>query len=268
MRKVILGPLKGGITRLRIKGGANAKELYDLLNGYVDVSGSARARPGSDLVYTLPQGTSGMVYFDGNIHVFSTTLITGAPVGVVIDVLHNPAILFTGTITRIHFAKPFLGVLYVVAEFSDGSVYHYWLQNSSPWQANHAYLPHTNASEVPASPSVPNGFKYEPSPVLPEPDKWVANTPRAVGDEIIPTDGFVASNPQAGDFKQVVTEVIGSTPASGAVEPSWQTTIGGITYEYYESGETPSGSTTGSGGWNGNVGSNPDAPGGSRYLLP
>jgi hypothetical protein len=44
MRPVPVTTLRGGINRLRTKGGARADELYDLLNGYVDQAGGISNR--------------------------------------------------------------------------------------------------------------------------------------------------------------------------------------------------------------------------------
>lgn len=245
MKALELGPLKQGINRLRDKGGASVKFLYDLLNGYIDVTGTARSRSGTSKVVTLPTGSVGLSWFNGEYQVFSTTPIDTSTlaVPVKVNVLHHPDPTFTGTIARIHFAKPFLGVMYVVAEFSNGDVYHYWLQQGKSWQASHNYFPEEKPDELPVTPVTANGFFYEPSPAD-SPKPWKPLIERSVGDVITPSADFIANNPAAADYKMVVSEIIGSVPASGDSEPQWALTVGGVTYEYYQPGQTNPGDGT------------------------
>ncbi len=60
-RIVTLNAAKGGINRLRVKGGADPSTLYDLVNGYVDQAGVLCSRPGTENTVVLPGGaTKGM----------------------------------------------------------------------------------------------------------------------------------------------------------------------------------------------------------------
>jgi hypothetical protein len=123
-------------------------------------------------------------------------------------------------IKEIHFASPFMGVLYVVAEFSVadptvlaqyGSVFHYWIQGGSTWVASKDRL----IGDI-VVPSVLNGLAYvasrhgTPNPV------WAPSVLHSVGDKVEPTvpNGFY--------FTAITTE--GANPVSGATEPTWPTT--------------------------------------------
>lgn len=227
IRQANLGPLKAGITRLRDKGGASPESLFDLLNGYVDASGAPTSRAGTRLDHTLPAGTKGLCAFEGKLHVFALSATDPGNSDYVVDVLAHPDADFAGTLKAIHFAKPFLGFLYVVAEFSDGGVYHYWLQSSGTWSADHVYM----EGDI-VVPSAPNGLAYRATGDD-HPPAWQANQQYAVGDEVQPT--------VYNGYKYRLVEASGDNPASGTTEPVWPTTEGAQVSEDIDN--TPQSST-------------------------
>lgn len=211
-RPVPLTVLKGGISRLRAKGGARADSLYDLVNGHLTDEGTAIARPGTYRDYTLPVETRGLTYFNGGYHVFAAEVVV-VPAGFTLHVLVHPefdpgeAVI---PLKRIHFAEPMMGYLYVSAEFEDGTVRHYWLQNGTEWQANTMY----REGDI-VQPTVPNGIAFRATRYGPANPTWKAGTPRANGDIVEPT----AENTNG--FYYTVVDTAGATPASGTVEPTW-----------------------------------------------
>jgi len=216
MRREVLTTVKGGITRLRTKGAALKDTLYDLLNGYITAARTVKVRPGTFLTETMPAGTIGLVAFEGNLHVFSHNLVSSIPSGYVLDVLKSP----DGdlAITTIHFAEPFMGALYVAAEFSDGNIYHYWVRTAPDWVATNEY----DLNEL-CSPATADGFAYKATRLGSPYPSWTPAAPRAVDDLIEPTtyNGYY--------FKCV--SVVGVAPRSGDIEPSWPTTAGGLIFE-------------------------------------
>ncbi len=217
MRREALTTIKGGLSRLRTKGAALKDTLFDLLNGYVTAARTVRVRPGTFLNATLTTGTAGLTAFEGVLHVFSNLLVVGLPSNFALDIIKSPTDE-TFTISKIHFAEPFLGALYVVAEFSDGGIFHYWLQPTSTWRALTEY----QLKEL-IEPTVPDGFAYEATRLDPPFPTWTPNAPRAVGEKIEPT---VYSG-----FFMTVDAVFGTTPRSGDVEPIWPTEGGAIIIE-------------------------------------
>ena len=211
-RQITLTALKTGITRLRDKGGASPDGLYDLLNGYIDQAGAPRSRSGTSLVYTLPAGTKGLVQYGGKLLVLALTAPTITNSLFTYKIIKHPDPSFSGTIKTVHFAKPMLGWIYAVVEFSDGQILHYWLQEPTVWKAGTNYA--VNAS---VSPSVGNGFYYVASRDNPPP-AWQPNTQYALGDIVQPS----AYN----GFQYTVADVSGSNAASGSTEPVWPTTNG------------------------------------------
>lgn len=226
LRPLVLSSLDAGMTRLRIKGGAAQDALYELTNGYVDASGAPTSRDGTTWSYTLPAGTVGITAFGGKLHVFS-----GAPVMLtnslyVNDVLVNPKAGSTATLTTIYFAKPYLGFLYVVAGFSDGSTYHYWLQKPATWSASTVYG--INAQIIP---SPPNGLYYQAQTQISAP-VWQAKTPYVVGNFVQPST--------ANGYIYQCTAAIGPNPVSGTTEPTWPTSPGAQVFETVQGTTTPS----------------------------
>lgn len=130
-------------------------------------------------------------------------------------------------IKEIHFAAPFLGGLYVVAEFqpvdstqsSVGSVFHYWIQsstgsdNANTWQASNDY----GIGDV-VIPSTPNGLTFVASRHSAPNPTWQAGVLHSVNDIIEPT--------VYNSFKYTVISVEGTNPSTGTDEPTWPTTSG------------------------------------------
>ncbi|HEX7094966.1 MAG TPA: hypothetical protein VF183_03725, partial [Acidimicrobiales bacterium] len=63
--------LKGGIDRLRPKGGARADSLYDLVNAQITKEFQVEPRAGTRRAASLPEGTVGLCAFGGEFHVFA-----------------------------------------------------------------------------------------------------------------------------------------------------------------------------------------------------
>jgi len=242
VRSVSLSAVKAGITRLRDKGGASPDSLYDLLNGHVDASRSPVQRPGTAVDAILPPGTVGLCAFQGKLHVFSSNFVDPGDDRYVVDILRHPNVDYAGGLSRIHFAKPFLGFLYVVAEFENGDVFHYWLQFKGNW------LPLTFYKiDDTVKPSTPTGFFYKATSVD-NPPAWNPSTKYALGDVVQPT--------VYNGYKYTVVEADGDNPASGTTEPTWPTTDGAQVTEDVDLSQAPATTTT-----DGSTGS----PAGDRY---
>ena len=217
MRQQALSAVKAGITRLRDKGGASPDSVYNLLNGYVTAARTIKSRPGTRIALQLPPGTKGLVYFQGKFVVFASTVIASLSPEVEIEVLRHPSTP-EAAIADIHFAMPFLGFLYVVAEFVGGDVYHYWLEKGEVWQPNKTYLPGALVR-----PSTGNGLAYRLEGDRSGYVAWAPNVGRAVGDVVVPTID--------NGFKYTVIETTGAASRSGTTEPEWPTNAGETVFE-------------------------------------
>ena len=211
-----LNAASGGINRQRVKGGPKPDNLYDIVNGYVDDSGAVVSRPGVVQQHALPAGTIGMCAFAGALVVFSDSPKT-VPDGVVCEVLRHPNSASL-SLRRIHFAAPMMGSLYVVAEWSNGEVYHYWSQGAPAWRPNSIYAAGQVVSSV-----VANGFTYEPHRIAAAGPVWQPGVERNVGDTVEPT--------VFNGYEYVVVSIIGTPARSGQVEPAWPTTPGAAVIE-------------------------------------
>lgn len=214
-RQVTLNAVQAGMTRLRDKGGANPSSLFELTNGYVTAARTMRVRPGTAVAYSVP-GTKGLAVYQGSLVVFSHQP-TSVPAGVTLEIVRHPT-LPTLALSAIHFAAPIMGFLYVVAQFANADVFHYWLERIQPWAAGAVIRPGQTIS-----PTVPNGYVYTATRTDQPRQTWTPGVPRAVGDRVEPTavDGY---------FYEVV-EVRGPSPASGTAEPAWIAQRGAITVE-------------------------------------
>lgn len=246
MRSAPLTVMKGGINRLRPKGGAQADSLYDLLNGYVTEDGTVRSRPGTLRRAQLPSAdTKGLCSFKNKLHVFSWEPVDPAaiPEGYVNHVLYHPQYNADETdksgfvLKAIHFAEPFLGYLYVVAEFEDGTVAHYWLQSGGAWEPGKIYR-HGDVIE----PTTPNGLAYRATRLGSSYPSWAPGVPRTEGNgsSIGPS---IVEPTEYNDFYYECVETVGDNPVSGAVEPDWPQEDGARVFEDTEGFEDTSPTT-------------------------
>lgn len=226
-RTIVLSVTEGGIQRLRTKGGASEKSLYDLVNGYVTADKKIRSRPGTFRKANLPTGTKGLTAWQGQFHVFSHTTVGGLPSNYVLHVLEHPDKVDENgdaiEIKRIHFAEPFMNALYVVCEFDidpdadadvDENIYHYWLQGTGDvWEASTVY-----AAGKLVSPTTPNGRFYKATRLGQPNPSWTPNTPVTQGDLVEPTT--------YNDYYYEAVTAAGTNPRTGEVEPDWPTTDG------------------------------------------
>lgn len=222
MRIQPLSTANAGMTRLRSKGNAAPGTLYDLLNGYITLAGTIRPRPGTQTDITLPADTKGMVAHKCLIYVFKHEPdVTSNPSKYIVATIRHPTDP-TVKLLQIHFAAPFMGFLYVAAEFEDGNLWHYWLEELDPWSPNTDYK---IGDRVFAS--VENGYAYKATRPGSPNVAWAAGIPRTVGDVIEPTvyNGF--------EYEAVATT--GANPASGDIEPIWPEESGAQIIEYAHS---------------------------------
>ena len=241
MRQVNLNALTQGIQRLREKGSPDPQSLYDLVNGYVAIDGSVRQRPGTVHVADLPSDTHGLIAHRGDLVVFATSPRT-MPAGFRCEVVTHPHDADIG-ISRVWFAAPFLGFIYAVVEFLDGSIYHYWQQDGIEWEPNKMYVEGTVI--VPAN---GNGMAYKAVRTSPPFPNWEANAARAIGDKVEPANG--------NGYYYEVTAVGGDTPRSGTVEPVWPAESDAVVVEFADNQKATqsTGSSSSGDGYTGSVG--------------
>lgn len=224
MRPAPLTVLKGGIDRGRPKGGVRADVLYDLVNAYVTEEWKCRPRPGTVRDASLPAGTVGLTAFGGKFHVFASEDVDLSSYPMYeLDILLHPADP-EAVVTEIHFAEPFLGALYVVAEFvnayNETSVFHYWLQPGETWEACTEY----SVNEF-VTPTTPNGFVYSATRLTSPNQAWAPGVQRSLGNGSSEPPSIVEPTVY-NEYYYTAVAVSGDNPRSGSVEPLWPTNSG------------------------------------------
>ncbi len=261
-RAAPLTVVKGGIDRLRTKGGARADTLYDLVNAQIDAEFNIGPRPGSTRIAALPMGTVGLCTFGGKFHVFAHEFVDlSAYDDFELDILLHPFDP-TAELVEIHFAEPFMGALYVVAEWSDGGVFHYWLASSGPWSADTVYLDGDVVTEFTSgattvtqsiyhywlqpgtewtasteysfnefvTPTTPNGFVYSASRLGLAYPAWAPGVPRTAGNGSS-VDPSIVEPTVYNEFFYECIATTGDNPLSGSSEPNWPTSTGATIIE-------------------------------------
>ena len=224
MRPMPLSSILAGMTRLRVKGGASQQSLFELTNGWITNARSMAIRPGSLIDAKLPANTKGLCGFQGQLVVFANAVTAPPSSKYKVAVVRHPTTPSLA-LHEIHFAAPYVGALYVAAEFSNGDVYHYWLQDAPVWKASTVYK-----ANVYASPTAPNGFSYKATRLIDSFPAWAPRVPRAVGDRVEPSV-------YTGFYYQVI-DTDGSQPLSGTTEPPWPTQEGQTVIEELTAGGT------------------------------
>ncbi len=128
-------------------------------------------------------------------------------------------------VTKVHFVGLILGRMYGAAEFNDGLVRHYWLQETKDWQPNTVYQPGDLVQ-----PTTHNGFYYKANTQSQAP-KWAPEQAKAIGDVVQPT------TPNGWEY---VFKDVPRTPSTGSSEPAWPTEEGAQVFEGTDSTTVPS----------------------------
>ena len=127
---------------------------------------------------------------------------------------------------KIHFAEPFMGALYVIAEFSNGNVYHYWLQEGEQWQANKVY----KSGDI-VYPATPTGIVYRASRLGSANPAWAPNVLRYDGTEGSSYEPSIIEPTVYNDYYYTCIAATGASPRSGTIEPDWPTEDGATVIE-------------------------------------
>lgn len=208
------------------EGGAPAADAFDSIT-FTDALGVSRTFVAADADTTSDETTyrywewdlydPAKLFDDGDSYV--VTIVGVGETGTTTTPGENFAL------EKIHFAQPFMGALYVVAEFDDGGVFHYWLQQGEQWEADKVY----KAGDL-VYPETPTGFVYRAKRLGSANPPWAANALRYDGT----TSGYEASviEPTVyNDFYYTCIATTGASPRSGETEPEWPVVDGATVIE-------------------------------------
>jgi hypothetical protein len=220
MRDFAITSAKQGVTRLRNKGGASKDSFYTLKDCFVTSDRSIKPRPGTRRDTILPANTKGLMAFRGKLYVFSAEPVTITNPKYANLVLQHPEPGNTAQIRAIHFAQPFLGFPYVVAEFEDDpdTFYHYWLEDKGTWLPETVYM--LGESVLP---SVQTGYAYSANRLNPASPVWKPGQAVTVGTILEPTvyNGYA--------YEVIAIDGPGAT--TGPTEPRWTASEGALVIE-------------------------------------
>jgi len=220
-RQATLNAVQGGITRLRDKGGASPNTLFELTNGHVTIARTIESRPGTVRHAELPDESRGLGVHEGQLTTYCHRMVP-VPAGYRLEVIGHPTQADL-PLRTIHFDGPAMGFPYVVAEYANGDVFHFWLERFVPWSANKPVIPGQTVS-----PTTQTGYLYQAGRTDTPAPAWSAGAARAVGDVVEP------STPNG--YRYRVVEVFGNNPVSGSTEPTWPTETGHRVTESVQTG--------------------------------
>ena len=207
MAAIVLGNLRTGIDRTRRFALTEVDRLWRLTNAYVNDAGRVVGRPGFSGQASGGTGCRGLYGFRGRLHRFSAVPVTNPnPALFTIHVLRHPT-NGAAALHRIHYVGMILGSIYVVAEFADGVVKHYWLQPFTTWSS----LLKVELRQF-IEPTAAVGYVYEVTsgPAI---NSWQGNTAYVVTNRVQPTS--------YNTYYYEAMATTGTNPASGDAEPTW-----------------------------------------------
>lgn len=158
MASITIDRFEFGLDHRKGKSVSDANRLRVLTNAYVTTGRQIKKRACLLPYAALTAGTIGLFSAKGSLQTFyagNGSAITHTNPLFLASRLYHPTDL-TKTLSAVHFCDVYDGYLYVIAEYSDGSVWHHWLNDPGAWVAATAYPVGTYRRPVAA-----NGFIYE-----------------------------------------------------------------------------------------------------------
>lgn len=223
-------PLATTVTlQLETNGAAAADDVFETLT-FTDTHGIERTL---DIADAYPLGGTDMgtyrewvwTLLDAPVEVFTSgdsyTITFDETTATTTSVKGN-----TIALSKIHFAEPFMGALYVIAEFENGNVYHYWLQEGEQWEANKVY----KAGDL-VYPATSTGIVYRASRLGSANPPWAPNVLRYDGTEGSSYEPSIIEPTVYNDYYYTCIAATGASPRSGSIEPDWPTEDGATVIE-------------------------------------
>lgn len=124
MAVVAIGDFKAGMDRRRKRVAGSAGSLWTLKDAHITRGGDIERRKKFVATYALPVGTFSLASVRSQLYAFgSADLASTMPLGVQYQRLQAPS---TPAMSRVLDVKLFQGKLYVIAEYANGNVYHFF----------------------------------------------------------------------------------------------------------------------------------------------
>lgn len=206
-------------------GGPAPADAFDTIS-FTDQTGSPRTFSRSEAI--APDGVASADVRTWTWTVSPAAVLFAADVSTDLTLAGAGGTTVLPELERIRFAEPFMGALYVAAEFTDGQVHHFWLQQGEQWQPNKTY----RAGDI-VYPSAPTGFVYKATRLGSANPAWAPNVLRYDGSG--PEPQSVVEPTVYNDYLYRCVSTTGASPQSGATEPDWPTQDGATVIESTDS---------------------------------
>ena len=150
MTYTIVENFRAGLDTRRLLATSEAGTLINLVNAHINQGGEIEKRKAFDPVDVLPAGTHGAYGLGDDIYIFgSDAAPVGLPPGYVYQRLQAPD---SEDMVRVCDVDLFAGKLYVIAEYADGDIHHFFDGTIvTDWEDGRAYAAFTVDSGVPYS---------------------------------------------------------------------------------------------------------------------
>lgn len=216
--------------------GESLSEVFDAVNCRLTDARRWQKRECLKFVGTLDVKCKGLFGYNGLLYSFSHLPVADQVFGTVIvrtKVCRHPSSNEVA-LAKVWYAQVFLRRLYVVAEFADGLIRHYWLEEPNIWTANTVLS--YSARVMPTTGD--NGYYYQI--IIPSTDvAWQANKVYGKFNYVQPT--------VYNAFRYEATGAIGWWSTAGApsgdVEPTWPAIEGATVEEFRQLTAPPSTNT-------------------------
>lgn len=123
MPYVLIEAFSAGLDTRRMAECAVPGSLRKCTNAHISRGGEIEKRRALTSRYTLPVGTFGVGVAAGALYTFGSGTDPGVPVGVIYQRLQHPS---GQAMTRLIKAETFNGLLYCIAEYANGDIYHFY----------------------------------------------------------------------------------------------------------------------------------------------
>ena len=124
MAYLSISDFKFGLDRRRPRVAGVPGTLWNIKNAHLTRGGDIERSKKFVAIYNLPAGTHGMSQVGGQIYVFGSADLAGSmPVGVQYQRLQSPS---GAAMSAVISARTFDRRLYVIAEYADGNIYHFY----------------------------------------------------------------------------------------------------------------------------------------------
>lgn len=124
MPYLFIADFKFGMDRRRKRVSGVPGTLWTLKNGHITRGGDIERAKKFVAAYSLPAGTFGLAKVSTQLYTFGSADLAGSmPRGVLYQRLQAPN---SSAMTRVLEVKAFSGLLYVVAEYADGNIHHFY----------------------------------------------------------------------------------------------------------------------------------------------